>query len=129
MKVHVSDIDWDTTGDDLTEKESLEIKKTLPTEATVEVEVEEGEEDDMDEIVINALEELTESQGLGRWCLNSFNYELEREPDFTESDILDMLTEACSDRFGSCVKSGNTVFLDDGAGGTWSVKVEKCEDL
>lgn len=127
MKVHVYDIDWDTTGDDLTDEESAAIKATLPTDITVEVDIED-DDDDTDEIVIQALEEYTELRNLGRWCINSMTYDLDEGVPFTDDDITDMVADACAEKFGSCVKSGGAVFVDDGGGGTWVVKVSRCTD-
>ena len=119
MKIHVTEIDWDTTdenGDPLPESEVKELN--LPKETFVELE-DDGR--DLDEQICDILSNKHD------FCINSFTYELPDGP--TEDEALVEVFNACmaGDGIGAASMGEGCVFIDFN-GSTFRVTVEKCED-
>lgn len=112
MKIHVSNIDWDTTDDDETTE-----APDLPTEVDLEMDAADVECDD-DPIV----DRLSDIYG---FCVNSCT--IERCGGVDKDTMIDMLAEACAAEFPSASHNGDSVMVDDGAGGTWCVTVKKVD--
>ena len=112
MKIHVSNIDWDTTDDDETAE-----APDLPTEVDLEMDAADVEDDD--EIIVDRLSDIY------GFCVN--NCTIERRGGLDEFTMIDMLAEACAAEFPSASHNGDCVIVDDGSGCNWCVTVKKME--
>jgi len=113
MKIHVSNIEWDTSDDDETTE-----APDLPTEVDLEMDAAEVECDD--EPIVDRLSDIY------GFCVNSCT--IERCGGVDKDTMIDMLAEACAAEFPSASHNGDCVIVDDGSGCNWCVTVKKMEN-
>lgn len=119
MKIHVTDIDWDTTdegGNPLPKREVRKLK--LPKKVDIEIE-DDGR--DLDEQICDYLSDEYE------FCINSFCYALSDGP--TEEEALVEVFNACmaGEGIGAASMGNGCVFIDFN-GKTFRVFVEDATD-